>query len=71
MARAGNGSIMNEKLVRVLAEHSSGNIRSLMIMSNNLLIEGFKKEINQLTESLFLEVFNYNQPYKKRRGATK
>ena len=71
MARAGNGSIMNEKLAKVLSEHSSGNIRSLMIMSNNLLLEGFKREINQLTESLFLEVFNCNPPYKKRRGVTK
>ena len=67
MARAGNGSLMNENLIKILSEHSSGNIRSLMIMSHNLLLEGFKKEINQLTDSLFLELFNYSSSNRKKR----
>jgi len=58
MARAGNGKLMNDELIKILSEHCSGNIRSLMIMANTLLFEGLKKEEEQLTEGLFLEVFN-------------
>ncbi len=57
-ARAGNGSLMEDSLIKILSEHSSGNVRSLMIMSNDLLLEGFKRELGKLTDSLFLEVFN-------------
>ncbi len=66
-ARAGNSSLMDDNLIKVLSEHSSGNIRSLMIMSNDLLLEGFKRELNKLTDSLFLEVFNPVQKRRKRR----
>ena len=58
VTRAGNSSLMDENLVKIISEHSSGNVRSLMIMSNDLLLEGFKREENQLTEGLFLELFN-------------
>lgn len=58
MTRAGNNQLMNENLVKILSEHSAGNIRSLMLMSNSLLFEGFKKESKQLTEDLFLETFD-------------
>ena len=66
-ARAGNGSIMDESLIKILSEHSSGNIRSLMIMSNDLLLEGFKRELNKLTDSLFLEVYNPTVTRKRRK----
>ena len=58
IARAGNGTLMDENLIKILSEHSSGSIRSLMIMSNDLLLEGHRREKKQLTESLFLEIFN-------------
>jgi general secretion pathway protein A len=58
MARAGNNQLMNDELVKILSEHSTGNIRTLMIMSNTLLFEGLKRELKQLNEGLYLEVFN-------------
>lgn len=58
IGRAGNSSLMEESLIKTLSEHSSGNIRSLMIMSNDLLLEGFRREVKQLSEGLFLEMFN-------------
>lgn len=65
IAKAGNNSLMEDNLTRTLSEHSSGNIRSLMIMSNDLLLEGFRREAKQLTEGLFLEVFNPGKRRKK------
>jgi type II secretory pathway predicted ATPase ExeA len=67
IARAGFPSLMSDDLIRILSEHSGGNIRSMMIMANNLLHEGFKRELNQLSESIFLETFGQTRKKRKKR----
>ena len=65
MARAGNNQLMNEELIKILSEHSNGNIRALMIMSNTILFEGLKREAKQLTDQMFLETFDTSIKRKK------
>lgn len=67
MARAGNPNLMNEELIKIISEHSSGNLRSLMIMASSILLEGFQREVTQLTEGLFLDMYNTSKPIKKRK----
>jgi len=56
--KAGNGRLMTKELMEILAEHATGNIRVMMIMAGNLLSEAVAKELTQLDEKLFFEVYN-------------
>ena len=67
IARAGAPSLMADDLIKTLAEHSGGNIRSMMIMANDLLHEGFKRELSQFNESIFLETFGPTRKKRKKR----
>ncbi len=65
MESAGNPRLMTEGLVKTLSEHSAGNHRVLMATASELLARGAEKEVEQLDEKLFLEVFD---PGPKRGG---
>jgi general secretion pathway protein A len=67
IARAGNNSLMDDDLVKTLSEHCAGNLRSLMLMSNTLLMEGLNRELKKLDEGLFMEIFNPVVKKKKQR----
>lgn len=54
---AGNGQLMTEALMHTLCDHALGNYRALTIMANELLNEASIKEIEQLDEAFFLQVF--------------
>lgn len=57
MTQAGNKSLMTERLMETLVDHCVSNYRALMTLSNELLMEGARRELNQLDEKLFLELF--------------
>ena len=57
MAKAGNAKLMTPELVITLSEHASGNVRTLMHMADELLAVGTEREVQQLDEKLYLEVF--------------
>ena len=58
MKRAGAPRLMTADLVSTLVEHAVGSPRILMNMANELLLLGAKREMKQLDEKLYLEVFS-------------
>lgn len=57
MEQAGNKHLMTPPLMEAVVEQAMGNYRTLMILANELLMEGAKQECHQLDEKLFLELF--------------
>ncbi len=57
LEQAGNPHLMTEALIDTLSEHSMGNYRALMSLSNELLIEAARKDLPTLDEKLYLELF--------------
>lgn len=57
LAKAGNGNLMTEELMRTLCEHATGNHRALMVMGGELLAAGAQREVRQLDEKLYFELF--------------
>jgi type II secretory pathway predicted ATPase ExeA len=56
-ATAGNPRLMTPELVTTLAEHAAGNLRILHGLAADLLAAGAQREVKQLDEHLYLEVF--------------
>ena len=56
--QAGVPQLMTKTLMKTLVDHCAGNQRVLNNMAAELLAEGLKKEVSQLDEKLFLEVFS-------------
>ena len=65
---AGNSSLMSRPLQDTLVEHAAGNHRVLMTTAGELLMVAFERELPQVDEKLYLEVF---QARSTRRSATK
>lgn len=57
LAKAGNSKLMTPELMTTLAEHSMGNVRAMMNMAGELLAVGSQREVKQLDEKLYFEVF--------------
>lgn len=57
LAAAGNPRLMSPALVTTVCEHAAGNFRVLANMAAELLTEGLQREVAQLDEKLYLEVF--------------
>jgi type II secretory pathway predicted ATPase ExeA len=57
LAKAGNTKLMTAELMTMLCEHSTGNYRALMTMAGELLAIGAQREVKQLDEKLYFEVF--------------
>ncbi len=54
---AGNAGLMTQELKTVLCDHAVGNYRVLTGMADELLATAAQRELTQLDEKLFLEVF--------------
>ena len=57
LATAGNAGLMTRELKTVLCDHAVGNYRVLTGMAAELLATAAQRELTQLDEKLFLEVF--------------
>jgi general secretion pathway protein A len=57
LLKAGNATLMTTELMDVLADHSAGNYRSLMIMGAEILAYGMAHDVAQLDEKCYLEVY--------------
>ncbi|MBC8423353.1 AAA family ATPase [bacterium] len=70
LTAAGSPKLMTGGLEQTLCEHAAGNLRVLMTMADQLLAEGLKREVAQLDEKLYLEVFSVpgSTPSKAKRG---
>lgn len=62
LATAGNASLMTPELINTLVDHSAGNYRLLMVMAGELLAYAVAREVEQLDEKFYLEVFHPSQP---------
>jgi type II secretory pathway predicted ATPase ExeA len=69
LARAGNPKLMTGELMTTLCEHATGNYRSLMTMAGELLAVGAQREVKQLDEKLYLEVFAVPPPVQQQLKA--
>ena len=65
LAAAGNASLMTKDLMAALCDHAGGNFRVLMNMGAELLATAVERELSQIDEKLFLDVFGGS-----RKGAT-
>lgn len=73
MRSAGNAKLMTKPLVDTLVDHSLGNYRVMTQMAADLLAMAMHRELPQLDEKLFLELFNpsakkESAPQSVRRG---
>jgi len=55
---AGNPHLVTRELAATLCAHSAGNLRVLCNTAAELLTEGVHREVKQLDEQLYLELFN-------------
>jgi general secretion pathway protein A len=60
LQQAGAPHLMSQTLVETLVDHASGNLRLLNTMAADLLDAGAQKELAQLDEKLYLEIFSRN-----------
>ena len=68
---AGNPNLMTPELVETLAAHAMGNCRALMTMAGELLAVGVRRQLKQLDEKLYLEVFAQPQRTSPARNSRK
>lgn len=68
LSQAGAPHLMTKTLMETLVEHAAGNLRVLNTMAAELLTEGARKEIVQLDEKLFLEMFSRHPGSRQRTG---
>ncbi len=55
---AGNASLMTEQLSKTLCERAAGNLRVLNNTANQLLVEAVHRQMPQLDEQLYLQLFD-------------
>lgn len=62
MKAAGNAKLMTKELCDTLCEHALGNYRMLLSMAGEFLAVGAHRELRQLDEKLYLDVFSPDKP---------
>ncbi len=55
--KSGNKHLMTKELTELLAEHAMGNLRAMMNMASNILMEGMANDAPKLDEKLFFELY--------------
>ena len=58
LEQAGNPQLIAPELMTTLAEHAAGNLRVLTTMGNELLAAAARRDIRQLDQKLYFEVFS-------------
>jgi len=71
LAGAGNAALMSNRLRHTLCDHAAGNYRILTTMGAELLTVAAQRELSQLDEKLFLEVFQPDSPAPRSRAAAR
>jgi general secretion pathway protein A len=71
LAGAGNASLMTTALRHTLCDHAAGNYRILTTMAAELLAAAAQRELPQLDEKLYLEVFAQPEAPAPRRAAAR
>jgi len=71
LAGAGNASLMTPPLQHTRCDHAAGNYRILTTMVAELLSAASQRDLPQLDEKLYLEVFAQPETAAPRRSATR
>jgi type II secretory pathway predicted ATPase ExeA len=58
LVKAGNASLMTPQLMDTLVDHAAGNYRLLMTMSAELLAQAVIRDVSQLDEKFYLELYH-------------
>jgi general secretion pathway protein A len=58
VTRAGNAQLLTPQLTTTLADHAGGNYRTLMTLAAELLTSAAQRELTQLDEKLYFELFD-------------
>lgn len=61
LEQAGAAHLMTKELIETLVDHCAGNPRLLNSMAGELLEAGMRRELSQLDEKLFLEIYTCNK----------
>ena len=69
MAKAGNAGLMTAGLCQTLCDHAMGNYRVLTHMAAELLTAAAQRQLDQLDEKLFLELYGPSQQPARRKAA--
>jgi hypothetical protein len=69
LAGAGNASLMTQPLQQTLCDHAAGNYRILTSLAAELLAAAAQRDLPQLDEKLYLEVFAQPETPASRRAA--
>lgn len=57
LTEAGNPHLMTPELMTLVTDHAAGNLRVLSAMANDLLALATRKELTQIDQKLYFEVF--------------
>ena len=68
LSQAGAPHLMSQTLMETLSEHAGGNLRVLNSMAAEMLLEGSRRDMPQLDEKLFLEMFSRHPGPRKTKG---
>lgn len=68
LSQAGAPQLMSKTLMETLVDHAAGNLRVLNTMADEMLLEGASREMPQLDEKLFLEMFSRHPGPRKPKG---
>ena len=71
LAGAGNASLMTSALQQTLCDHAAGNYRILTTLAAELLAVAVQRNLPQLDEKLYLEVFAQPERAAPRRGTAR
>jgi type II secretory pathway predicted ATPase ExeA len=66
LKQAGNPKLISGPVINALCEHATGNYRVLMTMANDLLAAALQREVDQIDEKLFFEVFDIHAAASRR-----
>jgi len=69
LEQAGNPTLMTEQLKSTICDHALGNYRAMTTMAANLLTVAAERELHQLDEKLYFEVFAPETRKPRRAGA--
>lgn len=69
LEQAGNPTLMTEALKSTICDHALGNYRAMTTMAANLLTVATERELTQLDEKLYFEVFAPEARKPRRAGA--
>jgi type II secretory pathway predicted ATPase ExeA len=69
LERAGNPTLMTEALKTTLCDHAAGNYRAMTTIAANLLTVAAERNLTQLDEKLYFEVFAPDTRKPRRVGA--